>query len=42
LLHDSRFKTEAERIGRSLREAGGARRAADEVEALLRTRPPKE
>lgn len=42
LLHDSRFKAEAERIGASLREAGGARRAADEVEALLHTRPPKE
>lgn len=38
LLHDNRFKTEAQRIGASLREAGGMPRAADEIEALLHAR----
>jgi MGT family glycosyltransferase len=35
LLTDARFKTEAGRIGDTFRTAGGMRRAADEIEALL-------
>ncbi len=38
LLTESHFKTEAEHIGDTLRSAGGAVRAADEVEALLQRR----
>lgn len=36
LLNEPSFKSESQRIGDTLREAGGAARAADEVEALLR------
>ncbi len=35
LLTESHFKAQAEHIGNSLRSAGGAVRAADEVEGLL-------
>jgi len=35
LLNEPHFKTEAERIGDSLRSAGGMARAADEIESLL-------
>lgn len=35
LLGDSRFKAAAQRIGESFRAAGGAAKAADEVEAFL-------
>lgn len=38
LLRESQFKTNAQRIGDTFREAGGAARAADEVETLLRKR----
>jgi MGT family glycosyltransferase len=38
LLTNSNFKSEAERIGDTFRAAGGAVRAADEVELLLRNR----
>jgi MGT family glycosyltransferase len=38
LLRESDFKTQAKQIGETFREAGGAARAADEVEALLRKR----
>jgi MGT family glycosyltransferase len=38
LLAEPRFKTEAVRIGDSFREAGGAAKGADEIEALLRHR----
>jgi UDP:flavonoid glycosyltransferase YjiC (YdhE family) len=38
LLHETGFKVAANRIGDTFREAGGAARAADEVEALLRKR----
>jgi MGT family glycosyltransferase len=38
LLRESDFKTQAKQIGDTFREAGGAARAADEVEALLRKR----
>ena len=37
LLAEPGFKVEARRIGESFRAAGGAARAADEVEVLLRT-----
>src|SRR5574341_722771 len=36
LLSEPRFKAEANHIGDTLRAAGGASRAADEIEALLR------
>jgi UDP:flavonoid glycosyltransferase YjiC (YdhE family) len=36
LLNEPAFKREAQRIGDLLRAAGGAARAADEVEALVR------
>jgi MGT family glycosyltransferase len=36
LLAEASFKAQAQRIGATLREAGGAARAADEVEGLLR------
>jgi MGT family glycosyltransferase len=38
LLQKSNFKTQAKQIGETFREAGGAARAADEVETLLRKR----
>lgn len=38
LLNEPHFKTEAERVGETLRTAGGAARAADEIEALLKNR----
>ncbi len=35
LLADTRFQVEANRIGDTFRAAGGVRRAANEIEALL-------
>lgn len=39
LLTEPQFKIEARRIGDTFRTAGGAARAVDEIEALLRQRP---
>ena len=39
LLSEQKFKIEAQRIGDTLRGAGGAARAADEIEALLKKQP---
>jgi len=37
LLAEPRFGREAQRIGETLRAAGGAARAADEIEGMLRS-----
>ena len=40
LLAEPQFKVEANRIGHTLRAAGGATRAADEIEAMLKGQLP--
>lgn len=39
LLNDGRYKAEAKRIGDSFRAAGGVKKAVDEIETLLRSKP---
>jgi MGT family glycosyltransferase len=38
LLSDTRFKTNAQKIGETFRTAGGMKKAADEIESLLKKR----
>ena len=40
LLSDARFKTNAQKIGETFRTAGGMKKAADEIERLIKNRPP--
>ncbi len=41
VLHDASYRQQAERIGETLRAAGGYQRAVEEIEAFVGVRQPQ-